>query len=364
MLPLMISVGNSWSEYFERVSSLANPFFYLSVIMPLFLGCQSSYQKKLFTIEGPTMGTTYKISYVIAEEKIKQHDIDSLLNHFNLSLSTYIDSSSISIINKTFVADSLFEIDKNFYEVFHISEKVYRATDGAFDPSVMPLVHFWGFGVRKNLDKDTKQLDSLRQLVGLNTFKAIEVEGKYFIKKSKPYAQLDFNAVAQGYASDVMADYFESKGIYNYMIEIGGEVRCNGKNLRDKIWNIGIDKPENTNAQTRELKATVLLENKSLATSGNYRKYLQQEGKKYGHTINPKTGFPEVNTTLSVSVISRYCGDADAYATAFMVMGYEKAFAFAEKDSMIEAYFIYSDEQGNMHTRGTSGLSKILKELE
>jgi len=310
------------------------------------------------------MGTTYKISYIADNEKVKQQDIDSILNAVNLSLSTYIDSSSISKINKTYKADSLFEIDKSFYEVFRISENVHRATDGAFDPSVMPLVHFWGFGVRKNLEQDTTQLDSLRQLVGLGNFAAITFNERYYIKKSNPYAQLDFNAVAQGYASDVMADYFETKDITDYMIEIGGEVRCNGKNLRNTVWNIGIDKPENSNAQTRQLKATVLLDNASLATSGNYRKFLKQEGKKYGHTINPKTGFPEVNTTLSVSVITRYCGYADAYATAFMVMGHEKAFEFAERDTSIEAYFIYSDEQGNMLTKETSGLKNILKEME
>jgi thiamine biosynthesis lipoprotein len=361
----MILEGNKVNSKINNgVSSYANPLFFCFILALILSGCGQSQQKQIFTIEGTTMGTTYKISYVAGEEEVIKADIDSLLNLFNLSLSTYIDSSSISKINRTYKADSLFEIDKSFYEVFRISEKVHRATDEAFDPSVMPLVHFWGFGVRKNLEQDTSKLDSLRQLVGLGTFGAVAFDGKYFIKKSNPYAQLDFNAVAQGYASDVVADYFEAKDITDYMIEIGGEVRCNGSNNRNTTWTIGIDKPENSDAQTRQLKATVLLNNASLATSGNYRKFLKQEGKKYGHTINPKTGFPEVNTTLSVSVVTRYCGYADAYATAFMVMGHEKAFEFAERDTSIEAYFIYSDEKGNMLTKETSGLKNVLKELE
>jgi FAD:protein FMN transferase len=347
----------------NTVKHLYNQTKILLWLLILFCSC-SEPERQLFTMEAPTMGTTYKIAYIAQKPHVKQADIDSLLNVFNLSLSTYIDSSSISIINKTYMADSFFEIDKNFYEVFRISENVYGTTNGVFDPGVMPLVHFWGFGVRKNLEQDTTQLDSLRQLAGLRHFSAIEKNGKYFIRKSNAYAQLDFNAVAQGYAGDVAADFFELKNITDYMIEIGGEVRCNGKNLRNTLWNIGIDKPENSNAQTRQLKATVLLDNKSLATSGNYRKFLQQEGKKYGHTINPKTGYPEVNTTLSVSVITRYCGYADAYATAFMVMGHEKAFEFAEATPDMEAYFIYSDEQGNMLSKETSGLKSILKELE
>jgi thiamine biosynthesis lipoprotein len=294
---------------------------------------------------------------------MRQH-IDSILHLFSLSLSTYIDSSSISVINHTYTADSFFQIDRNFYEVFRISEKVYRVTGGAFDPSVMPLVHFWGFGVRKNTDMDTTRLDSIRKLVGLHHFFAKEANGKFFIKKSVPYAQLDFNAVAQGYACDVIADLFESNNIFDYMIEIGGEVRCNGTNARNSIWKIGIDKPENSNVHTRQLQAVIELKDASLATSGNYRKFIERPGKKYGHTINPHTGYPEVNTTLSVSVVTRYCGYADAYATAYMVMGHEKALQHAETNPDIEAYFIYSDETGRILTKMTTGLEKKLKEIQ
>jgi thiamine biosynthesis lipoprotein len=320
--------------------------------------------KKQFTIEGNTQGTTYKISYVAEKEMVSKTAVDSLLVAFSNSLSTYIDSSLISSINKTAVADSFLAIDKFFFEVFEISEEVYKKSDGAFDPSVMPLVHFWGFGVRKNLDRDTTQLDSLRQLVGLQHFSIKNENGKYTLSKKNKHSQLDFNAVAQGYSVDVLAEFLETNGIKNYMAEIGGEVRCNGTNARNTFWNIGIDLPTESDAATRKLKATVALNNQSLATSGNYRKYLDQQGQKYGHTINPLTGYPEMNTTLSASVITKSCGLSDAYATAFMVMGWEKALQIAEEDPSIEAYFIYSDAKGKMLTVATSGLKDVLKELE
>jgi FAD:protein FMN transferase len=339
--------------------------FTLAFLLLNIIACEpQQVAKKQFTIEGNTQGTTYKISYVAEKEMVSKAAVDSLLVAFSNSLSTYIDSSLISSINKTAVADSLLAIDKFFFEVFKISEEVYKKSDGAFDPSVMPLVHFWGFGIRKNLDRDTTQLDSLRQLVGLQNFSIKSEAGTYWLSKKNKYAQLDFNAVAQGYSVDVMSEFLEANGIKNYMAEIGGEVRCNGKNARDSFWNIGIDLPAESDAATRKLKATVALNNQSLATSGNYRKYLDQQGQKYGHTINPLTGYPEMNTTLSASVITKSCGHADAYATAFMVMGWEKALQIAEEDPAIEAYFIYSDRDGKMLTATTTGLKEQLKELE
>ncbi len=320
--------------------------------------------KKQFTIEGNTQGTTYKISYVAEKEMVSKTAVDSLLVAFSNSLSTYIDNSLISEINKTAVADSFLAIDKYFYDVFTISSEVYKKSDGVFDPSVMPLVHFWGFGVRKNIERDTTQLDSLKQLVGLKYFSIKNEDGKYWLSKKNKNSQLDFNAVAQGYSVDVMAEFLEAGGIKNYMAEIGGEVRCNGKNARDVFWNIGIDLPAESDAATRKLKATVALNNQSLATSGNYRKYLDQQGQKYGHIINPLTGYPEMNTTLSASVITASGGYADAYATAFMVMGWEKALQIAEEDPAIEAYFIYSNAEGKMLTAATTGLKEQLTEIE
>jgi thiamine biosynthesis lipoprotein len=320
--------------------------------------------KKTFTIEGNTQGTTYKVSYIAEKEMVNKASVDSLLVAFSNSLSTYIDSSIISLTNKTAVADSFLAIDKFFFEVFKISEAVHNKSEKLFDPSVMPLVHFWGFGVRKNLDRDTTQLDSLRSLIGFQNFSIKNEDGKYWLSKKKKNSQLDFNAVAQGYSVDVLAEFLEANGIKNYMAEIGGEVRCKGKNARDVYWNIGIDLPVASGAEDRKLKATVSLNNQALATSGNYRKYLDQQGQKYGHTINPLTGYPEVNTTLSASVITKSGGYADAYATAFMVMGWEKALQIAEADTTIEAYFIYSDAKGNMLTKMTSGLKNQLKEIE
>lgn len=325
-------------------------------------GCDKSMRQQ-HVVEGLTMGTTYQIAYIYPKYIITRNTVDSLLRTFNQSLSTYIDSSLISQINRTHVADSFFEIDRYFYGVFKLSREVYEATGGAFDPSVMPLVHFWGFGSEVASAPDTSKLDSLHQLVGLHLFSAREENGTYYLKKTHPYAQLDFNAVAQGYACDVVAALLESKNINDYMIEIGGEVLCKGLNRRNQWWQIGIEKPENTPTAFRELQAVVQLKNAALATSGNYRKYREWGGKRYGHSINPLTGYPEVNMTLSVSVITSSCGRADAYATAFMVLGHEQAYKLAENMNDLEAYFVFTDADGQVNTMYTSGLKYQLLEL-
>ncbi len=334
---------------------------YISVAMLMF-SCESSEDtKKSHTIEGATQGTTYKITYLSEKRVVSKSTIDEVFEQFSFSLSTYIDTSLISRINHS--QDTLFEIDEYFYEVFRISEEIFLLADGAFNPAVMPLVHFWGFGVRKNLDRDTTLLDSLRKLVSFESFSVFEADKKYFLRKSIGLAQLDFNAVAQGYSADVIGFFLEQNKITNYMVEVGGEVRCRGINPKGEFWNIGIDRPVASEAHNRKLKAIISLDNHSLATSGNYRKFREQEGMKYGHTINPATGYPEVNNTLSVTVITSDCAKADALATAFMVMGYEKAYEWATNADDVEAYFIYSDSAGNMLNKQTEGLNKWLREL-
>jgi len=191
-------------------------------------------------------------------------------------------------------------------------------------------------------------------------YKNVKIENGYLVK-SNPAICLDFNAIAQGYSVDVISKYLESKEVENYCVEIGGEVFAKGTKANGKRWNVGIEKPVD-NSEERELKATIYLENKGLTTAGNYRKFYIENGIKYSHTIDPATGYPVRHSLLSVSVIADNCIDADAYDTAFMVMGLEKSLAFLKEHKELEAYFIYSDKDGKMKTYETDGLKELLTE--
>jgi thiamine biosynthesis lipoprotein len=235
---------------------------------------------------------------------------------------------------------------------------VYKATNGAFDITVGPLVQAWGFGLKKR-DKITKErIDSILPLVGMGKVKL--VDGKLI--KSNPNMFVDVNAIAQGYSVDVIARYFESKGINEYLVEIGGETLCKGLNSKGKAWVIGIDKPYDNNVTPgQDLQAKVALPSgKALATSGSYRKFFEENGVKYSHELDPKTGYPAHNTLLSISVITNNCALADGYATAFMVMGVDKAKEFLAKRSDMDAFMVYSGPKGEFLTYATSGFDKML----
>lgn len=311
--------------------------FYI-VLLIILASCQRAplQSKKL---SGYTMGTTYNIIYVDSLNRNFQYQVDSILVAVNLSLSTYIDSSIISKVNEDI--DSLFIYDEHFKTVFLKAKEIYKITNGFFDPTVMPLVNVYGFGYEK-YSKDSlseRELDSLKVLVN---FEGIEMKGS-LIAKSDVRLKLDFSAIAKGYGVDILANYFNEIGIRNYMVEIGGEVRTMGKDEKGEWWRIGIDEPQENNSN-RELQTIIQLKNKSIATSGNYRNYRIQDGKKYVHTINPKTGLPEINNLLSVSVVADDCMTADAYATAFMTMGLDTAWGLIQQIPKLEGFFIFLDQ--------------------
>jgi thiamine biosynthesis lipoprotein len=220
------------------------------------------------------------------------------------------------------------------------------------------LVNSWGFVFTKKTTQDSIKIDNLLHFVG---YKMLKLEGNKIIK-AKPGIKIDFNAIAQGYTVDVLANYLESKGINNYLVELGGELKAKGKK-ENEDWKVGIDKPDEK-ASERKLEAVINLKNKALATSGNYRKFYEEGGQKFSHIINPKTGYPAQQNLLSVTVIANDCITADAYATAFMVMGLKKSIRFLEdnKDLKLEVYFIY-DENGNWKTYASESLKKWIKEL-
>lgn len=331
-------------------------------IILIFSACQTK-KNGLIKFEGNTMGTTYHISYLSNKNNLLQKEIDSLLVDFSNSLSTYIPSSTISGANGE---DTLFEVDEYFAKVFMKSQEVSEKTDGAFDVSVMPLVNLWGFGTKKDtVVPNKREIDSVLRFVGYNKVSLTNDDGKYFFHKNNSKVQVTFNAIAQGYCVDLIAEFLESKGKENYLVEIGGEVRTKGKNQDGEWWKIGIDKPiDDSDPENRELKAILQLQNQSLNTSGNYRNFYYNKGNKYSHEIDPQKGYPVRNNLLSVSVVAKDCMSADAYATAFMVMGYEKSMGFMQKDSMMDAYFIYVDSSGKMKTAMTEGVKKLLVEEE
>jgi thiamine biosynthesis lipoprotein len=287
-----------------------------------------------------------------------QVPIDSILEKFNESLSTYRSGSEISQFNSGHAVAFRLPF---FYPVLKKAREVYVASGGAFDPTVGPLVNAWGFGTGKQRKVPSQaRIDSLLKLTGFDQITFDEQS----VQKQKEGIYMDFNAIAPGYAADILGTFLEEKGVENYMIEVGGEVLCKGNNKEGKYWTIGINNPEYEQKGGQALQAIVQMNNRALATSGNYRNYYEQDGKKYAHTIDPKTGYPVQHSLLSVSVFAKDCITADAYATVFMVTGREKAMEFLEKDNELDAFFVYADEKGNLQTYTTEGIKPYIENIQ
>lgn len=293
---------------------------------------------RLHHIQGQTMGTiVYNVKYVANEVEGLDSLISKELIDFNQSLSTYIPDSEISRLNR--LGDLEFE-SKFFLPVLRASEEVYKKTNGSFDPSIGPLVQAWGFGPDKSIpDLDSTKVDSLKAMIGFGKVRFSDEK----IELPENF-QIDFSAIAKGYAVDVVAELLESKGLGNYLVEIGGEVRCRGKNEEKKPWSLGIEDPTVSSAEQR-LMAIVRLKDLSLATSGNYRNYYEKDGKIYAHIIDPRTGYTAKHNLLSASVFASDCMTADAYATAFMVLGldYSKEIISVQN---LDAILIYRTKNG------------------
>jgi len=307
-------------------------FVFFSLLFSSCIKPQSSYNK----MQGNVFGTTFHITYKDNLQRDFSKEVASLFNKFNHSLSTYHLNSVISKLNNG--AESI-EVDANFKQVFLLSKKIHKETGGYFDPTIGKMVNAWGFGPVKIKTKPTEQqVDSLMKFVG---FDKITIDGNIVNKKDKS-CYLDFNAIAKGYSVDVIANFLENKNIANYLVEIGGEIRAKGVNAKNKYWSVGIENPNLDG--TRSLTKITTLENESMATSGNYRKYKidKNTGAKIAHTLNPKTGFPAKTDLLSVSVIGKTtCGEVDAYATSFMAMGFKRAKKMVLKNNKIKVFFIY-----------------------
>ncbi|CAK7080676.1 MAG: FAD:protein FMN transferase [Parabacteroides sp.] len=316
----------------------------------LFTGCKN--QKQYFEESGSVFHTLYHIKY--ESDKALTEKIDNELQKFNLSLNPFNPNSTIAKVNR----NEPVEVDEWFKEVFNKSMEVSKNSDGVFDITCAPLVNLWGFGFSKKDSITPEMIDSLKTFVG---YQKVRLEGNKVIKDD-PRLLLNCSAIAKGYSSDIIARLLEREGVENYMVEIGGEVTMKGVNPKGECWRIGINKPEDDSTGIRnEIEEVVQLCKKGgVATSGNYRNYYVKDGKKYAHTIDPRTGYPAEQSILSATIVANDCMTADAYATAFMAMGLDKARQMAEKLPEIEYYVIYADENGKHRIEYSKGMIQYL----
>ncbi len=319
-----------------------------------FSSCRHRPEPVLVKFTGETQGTTYSITYYAADSINLQKSIDSLFLRFDSTASSWKPNSIISRMNGN---DPSARADKMFRIIFNKAQEVSERTRGAFDITVGPLVSAWGFGLSNRLKMDQHKIDSLLPLVG---YKKIRLEnGKLF--KADPRMRVDYNAIAQGYAVDVVAAFLDSMNIQSYLIDIGGEVLARRTKPGGEKWNVAIEIPAKNASDEPGIQAIIALEDMAISTSGSYRKYYEENGIRYSHTIDPSDGYPVKHSLLSVSVLAKDCMTADAYATALMVMGVDKGKEFLKKHRGLEAYFIYASPDGSMKTCYTRGFEKLIR---
>ncbi|MCF8373290.1 MAG: FAD:protein FMN transferase [Bacteroidales bacterium] len=326
----------------------------LSLLALTFASCNTQ-KLDYYTIHGFTQGTTFSIIY--EGKKDYTHQIDSILQVFDLSLSGYNTESVITKVNQN---DPNVVVDQYFSDFYQKSKEIWEATHGAFDITVAPIVNAWGFGFGDSANISQHLIDSLLLYVGME--KTGLENGK--ISKHDPAIKFDSNAIAQGQSVDVVGDFLEARSIVNYLVEIGGEVKARGINAKSETWRIGVDKAiDDPDASDRELQAIVHLKNRALATSGNYRKFYIKNGIKYSHTIDPKTGYPVNHSLLSATVLAPDCITADGYATSFMVMGFEKTQEFVAAHPELSVYLIADNGKGGLKIFISDNLKEFIEEL-
>lgn len=317
--------------------------------------CREGQHQNKIQFRGEAQGTYYAVTYLGNDTTVHKNEVDSLLKAFDQSASIWVPESIISKINNN---DPGTEIDQHFREIFKQSKKIWKNTHGAFDITVGPLVNAWGFGFKNKIPINDQVIDSLLPLVD---FEAVRIENGTLVK-DHPGITLDFNAIAQGYSVDLLGGFLESKGIQNFLVDIGGEVLAKGTKPGGKYWVVGIEKPAGDANAARTLNATVEISNKAIATSGNYRKFYEENGTRYSHTIDPRTGYPVKHQLLSATVMADSASIADGYATALMVMGLDKGIEFLKKNPELEAYLIYSKQDGDYRTWASNRFKKLIRE--
>lgn len=356
-----------------RILKGACSCFLVPVLLLAASSCGSSdTQNGYVSLTGAAQGTVYHIVYEPAGslfkskengEKMVRDSVAEFFKRIDKSVSGYDSSSILSKFN----ANIPVKLDDIFVDNYKLSDRMYDESTGAFDASSAPLFDLWGFGFTGRKKPDSKAIDSIMAFTGMKHFKLVEHKRKngnieYSITKDDPRCKLNFNAVAQGYSSDYFAERFRKMGIKNFLIEIGGEIFAEGANPRGKPWRVGVDKPvDGNNSPGEMIQNIIMLSGKALVTSGDYRKYYIEKGKKYSHTINPKTGYPVQHNLLSATVVASSSAIADAYATYFMVVGTQRAKEITEKTEGIEVLLIYGD-QNHMREYASPGMKEMMAE--
>lgn len=319
--------------------------FFVVVIVLVLVSCKKPENSKL---AGPVFGTTYHIQYYSKNKHDFQPKIDSLFYVINKSMSTYQVNSDISKLNR----NESNVIDSHFEKVFDASKRIYKETNGFFDPTIGNLVNAWDFGPEGNIvNLDSLKIDSLMVSVGMDKVKR---ESNKIIKKD-PNTFIDFNAIAKGYGVDVISEFLESQSIDNYIVEIGGEIRTKGINVeKNKDWKVGVEMPHFDGTQS--VIRAISLKDAAMATSGTYRKFkVDKNGKRYSHIIDTKTGYPSQTNLLSISVIATNCMTADAYATAFKAMGIETVKTFLKSHPEFKVFLIFDNDNKELETLSLNG---------
>ena len=311
-------------------------------------------QPKKMVLQGLAQGSYYAITYYDEQGRNFQRDIDSIFHAVDLSVNLWVDSSVISKVNR----NEEVVLDPIFIDNFNIAQQAAQLSDGYFDPTISPIVAAWGFSY-KHGDSITPQLiDSLKLLVD---YRKVRIEeGK--VVKENPAMTLDFNAVAQGYTSDMIAAFLDSRGIKNYLVDTGGEIMAKGGKPNGQPWIVGIEKPAENMSSEQVVQTRLALRDKGLVTSGSTRKYVERDGKRYSHCIDPHTGYPVEHQVLSVTVLAETSVWADALASICMVMGMEQSLPLIECMDGVEAYYIFVNEKGELETFATEGFRKLIAE--
>lgn len=333
-----------------------NKYLILLIAALFFLvSCGEELKTHVVENSGYAQGTTYHIKYLVDSNKNYEKEIKGIFDAIDYSMSTYRENSIISNVNKGGI---WVEVDSLFVGVLTRALEIAEETGGNFDPTVGPLIRIWGFGydeVKKDISAEN--IDRIKELTG---YAKVEIDGNK-IRIPEGF-ELDFNAIAPGYTADVIASFLEMKGISNYMVEVGGEIRARGKNEKNAVWRIGVDKPQTVIDSEERFEFIIELKDAGLATSGNYRKFWidDETGIKYAHTINPHTGSPALNKLLSATIIAPSAMDADAYATVCMVKGVEGCKEFLATKPNLEGYLVYTDSNDDWEVYLTEGFKKYL----
>ena len=304
-------------------------------------------QPEKVVLQGLVQGSYYAVTYYDEQNRNFQREIDSIFHAVDMSVNLWVDSSIISKVNR----NEEVTLDSIFIDNFNIAQKAALLSDGYFDPTISPIVAAWGFSYKSGDSLTPQLIDSLRQLVD---YRNIRIENGKVVKEN-PAMTLDFNAIAQGYTSDLIARFLESRGVKIFLVDTGGEIMARGEKPDGKPWIVGIEKPAENMDSERIVQTRIALRDKGLVTSGSTRKYVERNGKRYSHCINPKTGYPVEHQLLSVTVMAENSVWADALASICMVMGKERSLPLIQGMDGVEAYYIFVNDKNELETFATEG---------